>query len=198
MKPKRPLRTILLMPLIYLAAAILLLEEWLWDLGARIMRVVAAWPLVRALEERIRTLPPYGALCVFVLPGLLLFPVKILALMAIAKGHAFSGVAAMIVAKVAGAAAVARLYALTKPTLLSLAWFARWHDWFMALKERWIGRLKATRAYQHVGLLTTRLRSALKALVARLRPRQQIGGRHSFRPTRVMRRVLAMWKARRR
>ena len=55
---------------------------------------------------------------IFVLPGLLLLPVKLLAVVAIAHGHAVSGIATIVVAKLGGAAVVARLYALTLPTLL--------------------------------------------------------------------------------
>jgi hypothetical protein len=87
----------------------------------------------------VRRLPPYGALCLFVLPGLLLLPVKLLALVAIAHGHALSGIATIVVAKLGGAAVVARIYVLTLPTLLALGWFARCHGWFMMLKNH-LGR----------------------------------------------------------
>jgi hypothetical protein len=87
-------------PLVYLAAVVLLVEEWCWDTGMRLARALARWPALAALEARVRTLSPYAALFAFVLPGLLLFPVKLLALLAIAHGHALSGIATIVVAKV--------------------------------------------------------------------------------------------------
>ena len=197
---KRParLRNRLLAPLIYLAALMLLLEDWFWDLGARLVNFIVSWPPLHALELRIRALPPYAALAAFVAPGLLLFPVKVLALIAIASGHAFSGVAVIVVAKVGGAAIVARLYTLTKPTLLSLAWFARWHGRFMELKDRWIGRLKATDAFRKVSRLSALMRGAARELLRRLRPKAKAAGRHASRPARILRRFVAMWRARRR
>lgn len=197
---KRPgkLRNRLLAPLIYLAALLLLLEDWFWDLGIRLVNFIVAWPPLHALETRIKALPPYAALAAFVAPGLLLFPVKVLCLIAIASGHAFSGVAVIVVAKVGGAAIVARLYTLTKPTLLTLPWFARWHGRFMELKDRWIGRLKATDAFRKVSMLSAMMRNAARAMLRRLRPKAKAAGRHASRPARVLRRFVAMWRARRR
>ncbi|MEO7496617.1 MAG: hypothetical protein ABIT83_12945 [Massilia sp.] len=186
----------LLAPLVYLAAVLLLLEDWFWDLGAKLVNLIASWPPLRVLETRIKALKPYPALCAFVLPGLLLFPVKVLAVLAIASGHPISGVTVIVAAKIGGAALVARLYTLTKPALLSLAWFARWHDAFMRIKDRWIGRLKATDAYRRASMMSALMRSAVRALVRRLRPASR--GRHASRPARTFRRLLAMWRARHR
>jgi hypothetical protein len=198
MKRPNKLRNRLLAPLVYLAALLLLLEDWLWDLGSRLIRFIVSWPPLKALEIRIRALPPYPALCAFVLPAILLFPVKVLALVAIASGHALSGVAAIVVAKIGGAALVARLYTLTLPALLTLAWFARWHNKFMAVKERWIGRLKATDAFRRISMLAALMRAAGRRLLARLRPAAPPGGRHGTRAARMLRRFVALWRARHR
>ena len=207
MKRSRTLRNRLLWPLVYLAALMLLLEDWLWDLGLRLVRQVVAWPPLRSLERRIVALPPYAALGVFVLPAVLLLPVKILALMAIASGHLVSGLAVIIAAKIGGAALVARLYVLTLPTLLTLAWFALWHGRFMDWKNHWVGRLKASTAYRRVSRLSasvsamaaaiaSAIRTAARSTLARLRP-GGAGGRRWRRPTRLLRRVIAIWRARR-
>jgi hypothetical protein len=198
-------RTRLFAPLVHLAALILLLEEWCWDIGARLGARLARWPLLAAVEARVRRLPPYGALCLFVLPGLLLLPVKLLALLAIAHGHAFSGIATIVVAKLGGAAVVARLYALTLPTLLAVGWFARCHGWFMRLKNHWIGRLRASHAFLQAGHVLRAMRRALRQWryrTARLmrgrRAWVPFGSRHASRMSRVLRRFNFQWRARRR
>src|SRR5450830_653129 len=144
--PPRPrsLRNRLLSPLVVAGALLLLLEEWCWELGLALARRLAGWPPFAALDRRIAALPPYPALCLFVLPALLLLPVKLLALFAIAAGYPVMGVAVFVIAKIGGAALVARVYVLTCPTLLTLAWFARWHNAFILLKDDWLGRLRAT------------------------------------------------------
>ena len=194
---KRP-RNWLLTPLIYLAALLLVIEEWSWDVGHRLVLRIATWPPWRALENRIRLLQPYPALCAFVLPGLLLFPVKLLALYAIGNGYPFTGLLAVILAKVGGAAVAARLYALTRHSLLSLDWFARWHNKFLLHKEIWVGRLRASVAWQAVIRHAANMRAALRRAWHDVRPSTQIGGRNGTYPVRLMRRFIAMWKARRR
>ena len=189
-------RTRLFAPLVYLAALLLLFEEWCWDVGARLAAGLARWPLLAAVESRVRLLPPWAALCLFVLPGLLLLPVKLLALVAIAHGHALAGVATIVVAKLGGAAVVARLYALTLPTLLAVSWFARCHGWFIALKNRWVGRLRASHMYLEAGRALRSLRRMLRGLAAQLRFRRT--RRHSSRAWRVLRRFVFQWRARRR
>ncbi|MGJ7914693.1 hypothetical protein ACI48D_04330 [Massilia sp. LXY-6] len=198
-------RTRLFAPLVYLAAMLLLLEEWCWDVGARLGAGLARWPLLAALETRVRRLPPYGALCVFVLPGLLLVPVKVLAVVAIAHGHAVSGIATIVIAKLGSAAVVARLYALTLPTLLAVGWFARCHGWFMRLKNHWVGRLRASRVFLQAGQLLRHSRRALRQwrfrFARRVRGRRAgvpFGSRHASRMSRVLRRFIVQWRARRR
>jgi hypothetical protein len=180
-------RTRLFAPLVHLAALLLLLEEWCWDVGARLAAGLAGWPPLARLESRVRLLPPWAALCLFVLPGLLLLPVKLLAVVAITHGHVVSGVLTIVIAKLGGAAVVARLYALTLPTLLAVGWFARCHGWFMALKDRWVGRLRASHIYQEAARLLRAMRRAL---------RRSFSGRSASRSWRVLRRFVVQWRAR--
>jgi hypothetical protein len=186
-------RTRLFAPLVHLAALLLLLEEWCWDVGARLGAGLARWPLLAAVESRVRLLPPWAALCLFLLPGVLLLPVKLLALMAIAHGHAVSGVLTIVVAKLGGAAVVARLYALTLPTLLAVGWFARCHGWFMTHKNHWVGRLRASHAFLQAGRLLRSMRRALRQWRYRRARR-----RSPNRTWRVLRRFVFQWRARRR
>ncbi len=193
---RKRLLTPLVTALVYAAALLLLFEEWCWDRGLALARWLAARLPLQVLDDAIRRLPPYWALALFVLPAILLFPIKILALMAIGAGHVVSGVGTLVLAKIGGAAAVARLYLLTRPALLRLPWFARWHDAFLALKDRWVMRLKATTAWERTSRALGRLRAAASAQLASLSARP--GGRHSVRPARILRRMLALWRARRR
>jgi hypothetical protein len=191
-------RSRLLAPLVILAALLLLLEEWCWNAGLRLWRAVGRWPFMAALEERVRAMPPWAALCAFLLPGLLLFPVKLLALMAIAKGHAASGIATIVVAKLGGAAVVARLYALTLPTLLAIGWFARCHGCFMRVKQRCLAAYRASHFHARTVRVLGTGRLAWRRLRRRLRPRTRFGHRHASRTARVLRRFIVLWRARRR
>ena len=179
----------MLTPLVQLAALVLLAEAWTWQAGSRAAARMAAWPPLRWLEARIRRLPPWAALSVFVLPGLLLLPVKLLALFAIAKGHALAGVATFVVAKLGGAMVVARIYILTLPTLLTLAWFARWHAGFIVLKNRWMGTLRTSNAWRRTRAAVNGARRGLRRLLRHTR-------RQPSHLSRVLRRFSARFRSR--
>jgi len=188
MKPLHRSHRWLLAPLVYLAAVLLLLEDWLWDLGMRLMNRLAAWPPLRRLEAWICRLGPRAALLLFVLPATLLFPVKLLALWAMANGHPLSGLVVIVLAKLGGAAAVARLYLLTRPVLLSIVWFAALLAWFLALKERWIARLRATAAWNRVSALAEAVRHWRRHAAPR-------PGGWVARFRRLLKRFRARWRA---
>ncbi|QNA90058.1 hypothetical protein G4G28_19000 [Massilia sp. Dwa41.01b] len=189
-------RSRLLAPLLYLVALLLLAEQWLWEAGSRFGGALSAWPPLRA-RNAVRALPPYWALLIFVLPGLLLFPVKLLALLAIAHGHPAWGVMVFVAAKLGGAVVVARIYVLTLPSLLALAWFARWHNRFIMFKDQLIARLRASGAYRQVRRSVSNLRHALRQLRRKLRPSVPFGSRHATRSARALRRFVALWRRRR-
>ena len=191
----------LLAPLLHLAALLLLLEEWLWRLGSRCAAGLADWPPLAWIENGVRRLPPYAALLVFVLPGLLLLPVKLLALLAIAHGHPLWGVATFVLAKLGGAVVVARLYVLTLPSLLALVWFARWHNRFIMFKDHLIARLRASATWRnlrrHVSAMQSLLRRTLRRLRRQLSPSVPFGSRHATRTARALRRFVSLWRRRR-
>ena len=192
-----PTRGLLLAPLLYLVALLLLAEQWLWETGSRCAGAMATWPPLRALESLIRRLPPYVALLAFALPGLLLLPIKLLALLAIAHGHPIMGLAVFLVAKVGGAMVVARIYVLTLPSLLALIWFARWHNRFIMFKDQLIARLRASPMYSHARRSLSNLRRTLRRLRYQLKPSIPFGSRHATRSARALRRFVSLWRRRR-
>lgn len=143
------IRKYLLAPFIYTAAILLLFEEWLWNASKRVLARLPLIPFIARIESRISSFPPYAALAIFILPSLLLLPVKILALLSIAHGHPTLGLVIIITAKVLGTALVARLYTLTQKALLTLPWFVRCRDAVLRFKDRMIAQLRATQAWQH-------------------------------------------------
>jgi len=125
-------------------ALVLIFEEWGWEPLARLVARLARLPLWARIEALIVRLPPYAALAVFFVPMLLLLPVKLLALYWISRGHAVLGIAVVLAAKLLGTAAVARLFALTQPALMQLAWFARAYGHWKRWKDALIARVKGS------------------------------------------------------
>jgi hypothetical protein len=131
-----------------LVALIVLFEEWGWEPLQRLMARITQMPGLRQLEALIARAPPWGALIVLLLPSLLLVPTKIGALWLIAQGQPTLGLVVIVVAKVVGTAVVARLFALTRPALMALPWFAVIYTRWVAWKEGVIARLRTSWAWR--------------------------------------------------
>lgn len=127
-------------PFWVLIALAFLLEAWLWDH----LEPIAAWlvahiPLRRlkhSLAIWIGKLPPAATLVVFALPGVLLFPFKLLGLWLLAQGHWLSAIVLFTLAKLVGLGFAAFVFDVTRPKLLEIAWFRvvydhviAWRDW---------------------------------------------------------------------
>lgn len=142
------MRSLIRRLLVAVLALLLLFEEWGWEQLSALLARLARLPFFAWLEERIRQLPPYAALATFFVPALMLVPVKLAALFFIGRGHGASGVAVLVLAKIAGTAIVARLFALTQPALMRLAWFARWYPRWKAWKDRVMDEVRRSAAWR--------------------------------------------------
>ena len=129
-------------------ALLILFEEWGWEPLQRALALLARLPPLAWLERRIAALPPYAALAVFIVPTLLLLPVKVAALWLLGAGRAGLGLALIVVVKLAGTALVARLFQLTRPALMQLAWFARCHARWTVWKAALLARVRASWAWR--------------------------------------------------
>jgi hypothetical protein len=119
-------------PLLTLLAIVFLIEAWLWShlepivewIVARIpLRPVKAW-----IAGTIRKLSPTATLIVFVVPAIVLFPLKLLGLWLLANKHWIAAGALILFAKLVGLAVTAFVFEMTRPKLLQLRWFRRIYE----------------------------------------------------------------------
>ena len=155
------LKRILTPPFIILAALLLWFWEWLWEPLEQVMAKIGRWPGLRLVEAWISRTPRYVALACFVVPGAVLLPFKLLGLYFLGHGAPVLGVGTFFAAKVVGTALVARIFALTKPQLMEIAWFARSYAVVVRFKNYVFDTL-----HQHPVYLRTR--ATLAALQHRL------------------------------
>lgn len=141
-----------------LLALVLIFEEWGWEPLSRLIGRLARLPLWARMEAAITALPPYAALVVYLVPILLLLPIKLLALYWIQAGHALLGLAVVILAKVGGTAVAARLFTLTHPALMRLPWFARFYDRWKPWKDTLMAQIKASAPWRSTHAMVRRLR----------------------------------------
>lgn len=122
--------------LLVLAAIVLFIEEWGWKPLAAWAGRMASWPPLAWVEARIRRASPRVALALFLVPGIALIPIKLLALWLIGEGHVWLGVSVILAAKLLGTALVGRLFVLVEPQLMRFARFARALAWWRITKAR--------------------------------------------------------------
>jgi hypothetical protein len=90
-------------------------------------------PKVRRFVEG---LGPYQSLALLLVPAAIVEPLKLVAVAVAGDGHWITGTAMIVFAYAVSLFVVERLFAIVKPKLLTLPWFARLWAWF----ETWRGR----------------------------------------------------------
>lgn len=154
-------------------ALVLLFEEWGWRPLMAALGWLARFRIVARIEAGIARLPPYAALVVFAAPSLILLPVKIIGLWLLSKGQILAAGGLLAVAKVTSTALVARIFMLTRPALMRLAWFARLYNWFMPWKEALFAKIRASFVWRYGRMVKNRAKQMARRFMERLRPRVQ-------------------------
>jgi hypothetical protein len=139
-RPRPPWRVMLrrlLRPFLVLLALIFLFEAWLWSHLAPIVAWIVARIPLRAFKawvgSVIERLPPYATLVVFIVPVILLLPLKFVGLWMLAHGQWFGALAVLALAKVVSLGVTAFIFDMTRGKLLQLAWFRTLYDWVIWL-----------------------------------------------------------------
>jgi hypothetical protein len=147
----------LLQPFWILLALIFLIEAWLWDhLEPVVARVVALIPL-RALKAwlslQVARLSPSMTLVVFIIPLVLLFPLKLVEVWLLAHHYWIAAIALIVASKFIGVGVLAFIFDVTRDKLLQMGWFRRLYEWILDIRRRAselvapvIARMKATMA----------------------------------------------------
>lgn len=129
-----------LRPIWVILALAFLFEAWLWSFLAPIVAFIVAGIPLKAIKLKlassIEKLPPAATLIVFIVPALLLLPLKFLGLWLFAQGYWLGALAMLALAKVVSLGVTAFIFEVTKPKLLQMAWFRRFYEWVMWLLER--------------------------------------------------------------
>ncbi len=129
----------ILRPLWVILALLFLLEAWLWDhlqpLISRVVNLVPWGPVKDWLRRTIAGLPPWVALGVFIVPFVVLLPLKFLEVYFIAKRQWLAAGLVLVAAKLLGLGLTAFVFEATREKLLQMAWFQRMYDWFMWARD---------------------------------------------------------------
>lgn len=125
----RPLALVVALPLV-------LLEVTLWAWLTALGRLLGRLPLFAWLEALVARLSPNAVVAVFVVPFIPAIPLlKFGELWLLREGHFIWAAVVIIGAKVVGAAFSTRVFAIARPKMMQVAWFARAYGVVMGLVE---------------------------------------------------------------
>lgn len=143
------------------------------DVVLAAFRPIVAWAaglrIVLRFAVFLRRLPPYPTLALFLVPFIVLEPLKLLGLWIMATGGFKPGLALLLTAHVASIVFVERLFHATRDKLLTIGWFAWGYVRVMRLYDWSMGRLRATEAWRWAAATISGLRARVRATVAAIR-----------------------------
>jgi hypothetical protein len=155
----------LLKTLWILLALVFLFEAWLWDhlrpIVAWIVGLIAWDRLKERVAAWIAPLPPYPTLLVFLVPVLLLLPLKFLGLWMLAHGSWLGAMAVLALAKVVSMGVTAFIFEVTRPKLLQLPWFRAFYEHMLVWLEK---------AHALIDPIKAHIRHAVRRTVWLLKP----------------------------
>jgi hypothetical protein len=129
-----------LQPIWILLAIIFLIEAWLWDhlepIVARVVKLIPLRAFKQWLAERVNTLSPAMTLIVFIVPLILLFPLKLAGFWLLTHAHWFSAILTILFAKFLGVGVTAFVFDVTRDKLLEMRWFKTLYEFVLALRAR--------------------------------------------------------------
>jgi hypothetical protein len=152
-------------------ALLLLFEEWGWRPLSNLLAQLARFRIWALAEHWIAALPPYGALGALVVPSAIILPAKLLGVYFLATGHFVVAGGVILAAKIIGTGLVARIFLLTKPSLMQIGWFRTAYEKFVPWQEALFARVRNSWIWRYARLLRQRANAFLKRSWAALKPR---------------------------
>ncbi len=185
-RKKSHLRHRLSRPLLFCAAVILLIEEWLWRGTARFLGDLMLLTPVARFAEWVRRRPPRQALALFVLPLLSLLPLKGVIVLAFMHGRYLLGFAVLVLEKLIFSAVFAALYQLTAPSVTKIRWVLRAQTIFLRWRHAIHLWLRTFPAFRQAQAWLRRMRhrhGLLRRFGAAYRIQRRRTARFCFRPS---------------
>jgi hypothetical protein len=120
-------------------ALIFLAEAWLWDhlepIVARVVNLVPWGRFKEKLAWLIEGLPPWATLFVFIVPFVVMLPLKFLEVYFLATRNWLGAIGVIVVIKLVGLGITAFIFDVTRNKLLQMAWFRRLYEWVLELRD---------------------------------------------------------------
>lgn len=152
--------------LLTLLALLLIIEEWLWDLLAACGHYLLLLLKLEDFERWLRQTPPRTALLAFSIPLLIVAPINLVAFWLMLQGLLLQGILLEVCAKLLGTLLVARVFALTKPQLLTFPLIAAVYHTIMGWLHWAHAKIIDTELYRWSRQWKAKVKARLKELLS--------------------------------
>jgi hypothetical protein len=143
--------------IITFAALYFLIDALFFSLIKPLGTWLAKLPIFDRIGSWVRSLSPYSTLVLFIIPFVLLEPIKPVGAYLIASGHVIDGVLLICVGEILKITIVERLFHVGRDKLMTIPAFARCYEFVMSLRAYlealpvWQAMLKCVRAIKERG-----------------------------------------------
>jgi hypothetical protein len=146
----------ILTPLVYLIAVVYFLVDALFlSVAKSIARRLARLAIFESLRAWIVSLSPYSTLALFMVPVILLEPVKPVAAYLTATGHIVGGLTLLLIGEILKLMIIERLFCVSRAKLMSIPAFAWCYGKVMQARA-WLESLKAWQLTRRWSLVVRR------------------------------------------
>jgi hypothetical protein len=160
----------LLKPLVFLVAAIYFLVDAAFLTVAKpVARRLADLRIFDRLQAWIVSLRPYPTLALFMVPVVILEPVKPVAAYLTTTGHVVAGLTVLLAGEILKLVLIERLFSISRDKLMSIAAFAWCYDKLSQARE-WVESLKG---WQLARRLTLAARHAVRSYALEMTSQKQ-------------------------
>jgi hypothetical protein len=159
---KRILRRILTIPFSIIIIFIVLLDDFFRSWVVPFARWIGGLSPFLWLQGKIANWNPYAILILFLVPFLVLEPLKLFALYLMSM-HFVTGVLLFASAKILGIIIADRIFAVSKDKLMTIGWFKSGYDRWVGMKEWVYAYLRGTPVYPLAKAIASRVKAAYGA-----------------------------------
>ncbi|WP_188517538.1 hypothetical protein [Alsobacter metallidurans] len=149
-----------------------LADELIRPLYRPLIRLLSRLKFMQWLEHAVGALPPYGVLAAFLVPFVLLEPLKLLGLYWLGTGHVRIAIPTLVLGHGASFVLVERIYQAGRDKLLTIAWFARIALLVERVRDVAMAWLRSRPAWIAIKSYAAATRMRIAAFFSRLRDRR--------------------------
>jgi hypothetical protein len=147
------LNRILKLFLFPVAAIYFVADALFWNLAKPVARRLADRRIFAGLRAWIVSLRPYPTLALFLVPVIILEPVKPVAAYLTAMGHIIGGLSVLAAGEILKLVLIERLFSVSRDKLMSIGAFAWCYDRFVRARN-WVESLEAWQLMRRLSLTT--------------------------------------------